>query len=125
MGAGSASLIDTGSANKTLHNTTPIERPVTLRAGDEIQIGSTGATLKVLALDLTPTPQEQPRQGMRPVALLALGGGLAACLAVVCAVVFWPRRTPVEPPDTPIQPTPVAPVVQNKPAPETKGKPAA
>jgi pSer/pThr/pTyr-binding forkhead associated (FHA) protein len=131
LAADAASLIDTGSANKTLHNTTPIERPVTLRAGDEIQIGFTGATLTVLDVDLTPPraqAQDRERRSAAPI-LLAVGGGGAVCLALVCTVVFWPRRPPSEPleTDTPAKPvpSPVPSVVQNHQGQRTKETPAA
>src|SRR5262245_57678746 len=92
----SARLIDTDSANGTLHNTKSIDEPVPLRPGDRIQIGHTGTSLVVVDLDLAPAapPRGKPAGDRR--LLLAAGGGLAALVVLGAALLFWPRRQPEE-----------------------------
>lgn len=101
-----ARLLDMNSANKTLHNTRPIYRPVPLKPGDRIQIGYTGTALTVLDLDLAPPAPASVRR-LDPRVLITLGCGLAACLALLCTVRFWPRGTPSTPePSAQITPQP-------------------
>ncbi len=85
-------LIDTDSANKTLHNNNPIEQPVLLQPGDRVQIGFTGTTLVVLDVERTAPVQAAPWH-LDPRSLLAVAAGLAACLVMIVAVRFWPPRT--------------------------------
>src|SRR5919197_4728529 len=49
-----ATLTDLGSSNGTLLNERAVDRPTPLKPGDTIQMGYTGATVRVLDLDLTP-----------------------------------------------------------------------
>src|SRR5262245_44846845 len=56
LGAGGATLADTGSSNGTLLNGRLLESAAPLRVGDRIQMGYTGATLTVLELDLGTRP---------------------------------------------------------------------
>src|SRR5262245_2280600 len=110
LSGGSARLIDTGSANGTLHNDKVLEGPAALRAGDRIQIGYTGSTLAVVDLDLAPPKPPSPAKVDRqpsPLALWASIGGVVAAVLLVAAVVFWPRRGQPEP--EPTQPGPDLP----------------
>jgi hypothetical protein len=87
MAAEAARLLDTGSANKTLHNNSPIDQPVTLRASDRIQIGYTGSTLTVVDLDLTPPRAALPRRPEPGVLLSA--GVVALCLVLLSGLLLW------------------------------------
>jgi pSer/pThr/pTyr-binding forkhead associated (FHA) protein len=63
LAAESATLTDTGSSNGTLLNERLVDGPRQLRTGDQIQLGRTGASLKVIELSLpahTPA-NEKPR----------------------------------------------------------------
>jgi hypothetical protein len=54
LSAAGATLTDLGSSNGTLLNGRPLQGPAALHVGDRIQLGYTGATLTVQALDLAP-----------------------------------------------------------------------
>ncbi len=88
LSAGGATLTDMGSSNGTLLNGTLLAGPSPLRVGDRIQMGFTGATLTVIALDLGTTAA-----GKRSRTGLALAIGAVAGLAIVAGVVavVWPR----------------------------------
>ena len=56
LSAVGATLTDIGSSNGTLLNDKLLKEPATFRVGDRIQMGFTGTTLSVLALDLGSPP---------------------------------------------------------------------
>jgi pSer/pThr/pTyr-binding forkhead associated (FHA) protein len=90
LGPQGATLSDTGSSNGTLLNDRRIDTAMPLRVGDRIQMGYTGATLTVLALDLDPAPA-QGRTVAVPRPML-LGGAAVAALAIVILAVLWLRK---------------------------------
>lgn len=113
LSPGGATVADAGSSNGTLLNGRPLPGPAPLAVGDEVQLGQTGVTLRVLALDL-PTPARLP------VALL-VGGGVA--LVALVAVGLWlasAGRRPAEPTPEPgpqaSRPTPEPPAPPPMPA---------
>ncbi len=89
LSAGGATLKDMGSRNGTLLNGGVLEGPSPLRVGDRIQLGFTGATLIVLALDLE---AGAVRKAARPWPALLIGAAAAGVLVVLVVAVFWLRR---------------------------------
>jgi pSer/pThr/pTyr-binding forkhead associated (FHA) protein len=79
LSAGGATVTDLGSSNGTQLNGVRLEAPAPLRVGDQIQMGFTGATLTVLALDLGPAAAPKAVRVPRAV----LFGSLAAAALVV------------------------------------------
>jgi pSer/pThr/pTyr-binding forkhead associated (FHA) protein len=84
LAAHRATITDVGSSNGTLLNGGVLQGPAPLRVGDQIQMGFTGATLTVLALDLGPPPA---RKLGRPPRLVLIGVVAAAVIAVVVGVI--------------------------------------
>src|SRR5437773_1096007 len=75
LSAARATLTDTGSSNGTLLNGRPVKGPVPLHAADRIYLGHTGATLKLIDLDLT-SVATAPRSPLPRPLLVAAGAGL-------------------------------------------------
>ncbi|MCI0460513.1 MAG: FHA domain-containing protein [Gemmataceae bacterium] len=92
LAAGGAILCDLGASNRTLHNDLPIERPMPLHVGDRIQLGHTGATLTVLALDLSAPPPRSLLPWPFPPKGVALAAASAGLLLVGVLVVLASRR---------------------------------
>jgi hypothetical protein len=88
-----ATLTDLGSSNGTLLNGRLLQGAAPLRVGDQIQMGFTGATLSVLALDLA--PEAAPKAARLPPAVL-FGSVAAAALVVLLLVgaVWFVKRNP-------------------------------
>jgi pSer/pThr/pTyr-binding forkhead associated (FHA) protein len=93
-----ATLTDTGSRNGTLLNGQPVQGPAPLRAGDRIQLGYTGATLKVIDLNVTPTAPAGARPPLPRPVLLAAGAGLALVAIPVLLVVVLRKPPPAPDP---------------------------
>ncbi len=91
LGADSATLADLGSSNGTLLNGGLLEGPAPLRVGDRVQLGFTGATLTVLALDRSATHPRKARRLPRPV---LIGSITAAAIVVVTGAIVFQRPTP-------------------------------
>ena len=89
LSAGGATLTDMGSRNGTLLNGGLLQGPSPLRVGDRIQLGFTGATLIVLALDLE---TRAVTKAARPRPALLIGLAAAGVLVVLIVAVFWMRR---------------------------------
>jgi FHA domain len=114
LGAGGATLADVGSSNGTLLNDRLLEGPAPLRVGDRIQLGYTGPTLKVLALETGTSPAAS---GLRLRQVVLIGSAATAMLALVLVLAVLLRKpkteesstqgvpsaeppTPFRPPDT-------------------------
>lgn len=95
LNAGGATITDAGSSNGTQLNGQPLKGSAPLRAGDQIQMGFTGATLTVLELDLGPSPAAVV--GRVPQAVLIGAVAAVALAAVSVAAVIWLRKP--KPPD--------------------------
>jgi hypothetical protein len=131
LAPGGATLEDAGSSNGTLHNGKPIQGPVRLRTGDQIQLGYTGPTLSVVELDLSAPPAPKAAGGSPW--LVVLGAGAAVAL-LVAAGVFWvihstqhpaaptaPEMAQAGPAGQPVQTPPATEPVHAAPVPaETK-----
>jgi hypothetical protein len=90
LAPGGATLADTGSSNGTLLNGRLLEGQAPLRVGDRIQMGFTGATLTVLALDLDAPPGRTSAARPRAV-LIGAAAALALGVVVMAAVLFLRR----------------------------------
>lgn len=100
LSAAGAMVIDLGSSNGTRRNGQLLEGPAPLGVGDRIQMGYTGATLTVLALDLAPAPAPAaPRTRW----IGALAAGTMAAV-VVAALVLHRKPSAPEAPSTGLPP---------------------
>jgi hypothetical protein len=118
-------LTDLGSSNGTLLNDKLIEGPVPLRAGDRVQLGYTGATLKVLEIDLTAGPRPVSRRASLVAGAAAAGVVLAAAVAYLATRGSRPpasERAEIQPPP-PTEPVrPIPPTSAPSRAPQTERK---
>ena len=117
LSADGATLADLGSRNGTLLNEVKLEGPAPLRVGDRIQLGFTGATLTVLALDLSATRPGKAGRLPRPLLI----GSIAAAIVVFVSGVIVSQRLASEWTPTKVSP-PVTSLVPDNPPSRDSGK---
>src|SRR5579884_1087273 len=88
-----AMLTDVGSSNGTLLNGCLLDGTARLNIGDRIQMGYTGASLKVLELDLANKPVDHAGRVSQPVLIGSLAV-VALAIALLVVVLVCKLRTP-------------------------------
>lgn len=91
-----AMLTDVGSSNGTLLNDCLLDGAARLSVGDRIQMGHTGATLKVVELDLASRTAVTAPRVSRPVLIGTVAAGALAVVVIVLVLVLnpWAPKVP-------------------------------
>lgn len=90
-----ATLTDTSSSNGTLLNNRLLDGPRQLQPGDHIQLGYTGASLKVLKLELPALVPADKKRFLSRLRRVGMAGGSAAVRLVtgVVGLIRWKQPT--------------------------------